>query len=123
MDLAKEAEVRVNRSQLELAIQMIIQNAIEAMSSAGGQLGLHVRRRRDGIVMHVADSGPGMDSATKKQCLLPFFTTKGTGNGLGLPITLGIVRRHGGRLRVSSMPGKGSIFSIWFPVEPEVTRG
>ena len=119
IDLHPGVVLRGNRSQLEIGIKMLIQNAIEAMSEKGGRLGLHARKGGKHVWVHVADSGPGMSSMTKANCLRPFFTTKQTGNGLGLPITLGIVRRQGGKLRVSSIEGRGSIFTMRFEGEAQ----
>ena len=70
------------------------------------------------IVIAVSDSGLGMPPDIKKQIFDPFFTTKdiGRGTGLGLSTVLTIVKSHGGFINVYSEPGKGSRFSIYFPV-------
>ncbi len=56
-----------------------------------------------------------MDEAMMARIFDPFFTTKATGHGLGLAAVQGIVRGHGGALRVESTPGAGSSFRIWLP--------
>ncbi len=112
-----QALLRGNRSQLEIGIRMLLQNSLEAMSPDGGKLGVHVRNRGSAVSIHVLDSGPGMTIETRRNCLRPFFTTKQTGNGLGLAISLGIVRRHGGRLRISTEVGRGSRFTMRFRKE------
>ena len=70
------------------------------------------------IVIAVSDTGFGMPPDVKKQIFDPFFTTKdiGRGTGLGLSTVLTIVKSHGGFINVYSEPGKGSRFSIYFPV-------
>jgi signal transduction histidine kinase len=56
-----------------------------------------------------------MDAETRERIWDPFFTTKETGHGLGLPSVLGAVRSHGGCLAVESEPGRGATFTVYLP--------
>jgi two-component system, cell cycle sensor histidine kinase and response regulator CckA len=67
--------------------------------------------------VEVSDSGCGMSRETQARIFDPFFTTKFTGRGLGLAAVLGIIRGHGGALKLVSAPGAGTTFSCYFPVD------
>lgn len=96
--------------------QYVDEQYIRNQTEAGGEL-----KRGEYVLFEVRDSGSGMDQTTKARIFDPFFTTKFTGRGLGLAAVLGIVRGHGGSIRVSSAPGQGTVFSVLFPaVEAEL---
>ena len=75
------------------------------------------RRVEQQLTVTVADSGPGVPLELHDRIFNPFFTTKkvGEGTGLGLSISDGIVREHGGQIRLASPPGEGAVFVVELP--------
>ena len=88
-------------------------NARDAMPD-GGELCVAAERENGSVVVTVSDTGQGMDAETREKCFDPFFTTKPVdlGTGLGLSTTYGIIKDHGGEIRLFSKPGAGAIFTI-----------
>jgi signal transduction histidine kinase/ActR/RegA family two-component response regulator len=124
----------VGAKQLSQVLLNLALNAKEAMSGSG-TLRIEVTRIARGsallpaaitgetlIVLTVSDTGPGMDEETRERIFEPFFTTKADrGNsGLGLSVVYGIVRETGGHIRVTSEPGRGARFDIYWPEVGEV---
>jgi CheY-like chemotaxis protein len=75
----------------------------------------------DYLALEVSDTGRGMTLETQSRVFDPFFTTKSAGHGLGLAVVSGIVRGLGGAVRLTSEPGKGTLFRILLPCA-ETTR-
>lgn len=70
------------------------------------------------VCIEVTDDGCGMDAHTREHIFEPFFTTKITGHGLGLAAVAGIIRRHGGGIRIVSEPNEGTTFKVFLPATP-----
>ncbi len=104
-----------NHTELREVITNLIFNAVDAMPD-GGTIEFRTRPENGEIVLEIADTGVGMDPAVRRQCLSPFFTTKGeAGSGLGLATVQGIISRHQGRIAITSEPGRGTLFRIHLP--------
>jgi signal transduction histidine kinase/CheY-like chemotaxis protein/HAMP domain-containing protein len=114
-------------SDIREALTNLVLNAVDAMPDGGhlvlrtrmlelgGQEGQGMRR----ICIEVSDTGIGMDEATRRRCLEPFFTTKGErGTGLGLAMVYGMVERHGGQIDIVTAPGKGTTVRLGFDAPP-----
>jgi signal transduction histidine kinase len=84
---------------------------------ADGSLTVRSRSAGEEIEVEFEDQGAGIPEETLPRIFDPFFTTKppGQGTGLGLAIAQGIVTDHGGRIQVTSRPGKGSLFRVVLP--------
>jgi PAS domain S-box-containing protein len=103
---------------LHQVLMNLLTNAREAMASGGGEIRIETARaeRPDWIRLRVADTGPGIPPEDITKVFDPFYTTKRTGTGLGLSVTYGIIREHGGTVDVTSQPGAGTAFTLEFPV-------
>jgi signal transduction histidine kinase/CheY-like chemotaxis protein len=125
VDLTSEpVTVEGDRGQLLQALLNIVLNARDALAGAGTiRIGLRVEE--DVASLTVADDGPGMDEQTRLRIFEPFFTTKpaGSGTGLGMAITYGIVQGHHGKVAVESTPGGGTTFRITLPLATGVPAG
>ena len=105
--------------QIEQVLVNLLVNAVQAMGPGGrGEVFLEGRREGAEVVLSVRDTGTGIAPEHLSRLFEPFFTTKpvGKGTGLGLHVAYKIARAHGGRIDVSSEPGKGSTFSLRLPV-------
>lgn len=135
--LAEELpRISADATQIRQILMNLITNASEAIEDRSGYISISTGAmycdreylatteltddiREDMYVyLEVADTGCGMDGSVKAQIFEPFFTTKYTGRGLGLSSVLGIVKGHGGAVKVYSEPGEGTTFKVLLPAFP-----
>jgi len=118
VDITADRWVRVDPSQLDVALLNLILNA-RAASAPGTTVRVEVGGADGEAYLRVVDEGEGMSAEVRERVLEPFFTTKATGTGLGLPSVHGFVTQSGGRLAIDSEVGRGTAVTLWFPsVEP-----
>lgn len=111
--------VEANATEVREVFVNLIFNALDAMPG-GGQIELRESRRDEWLVVEVRDTGEGIAPEFHDRIFEPFFTTKGSqGSGLGLAVSYGIIKRHGGTIEVANAPGGGTIFTLKFPSRSE----
>ena len=127
--------VRTNADQMRQVLENLTRNAREALVDDAGVISVLLKRASweeisstnrfptdfqpratDHAVLEVADNGAGIPAADIEKLFDPFFSTRFPGRGLGLAVTLGIVKSHGGCMTVVSTPGKGTISRVWLPL-------
>jgi PAS domain S-box-containing protein len=127
--------VHANAAQIRQVVMNLIMNAAEALGEKPGEIAITARSVHAGpewalgsaenppegdyLCLEVSDTGTGMPEEVQNRIFEPFFTTKFAGRGLGLAAVQGIVRGHGGAIRVSSAPGQGTTFQILLPCVSE----
>jgi two-component system, NtrC family, sensor kinase len=127
-EVPEDLMLEVDAGQLQQVLTNLVLNGLQAMKDPGS---LHVRAGRtratpppdvggpaaDWVRVDVEDEGEGIPPDALPHIFEPFFTTKdvGEGTGLGLSVSYGIIRDHGGWISVQSEPGRGSCFSIYLP--------
>lgn len=113
--------VWVDPSLFRLVFDNLVENACQAMKG-GGVVHIVVRRGalRDepAVCIDIADSGKGMDPQVREKALNPFFTTRPSGTGLGLPIVHRIIEAHGGEIHIDSQEGQGTTVRLLLPLGP-----
>jgi two-component system cell cycle sensor histidine kinase/response regulator CckA len=127
-------EVKIDVTQIQMVISAIIANAAEAIHGNGlisvasskviiddDNCTQHDSISPGGyVVLSVTDNGAGMDEKTIKRIFEPFFTTKFQGRGLGMAAVYGIIRNHGGYIRVNSQADLGTEVRIYLPALPSI---
>ena len=116
--------VRASYQKITQVAVNVLENAIQALD--GPDQGVTVRTfadpERGTVVMECRDEGSGIDPGIRERLFEPFFTTKrdSGGTGLGLPVSLGIVRESGGEIEIDSRPGRGTTVRVVFPAAAPV---
>jgi two-component system, NtrC family, sensor kinase len=115
-------KIRGNKQGLQQVFFNLVINAVQAMSEEGELSVWAVKDESRRIIVTVRDTGVGIAEKDLPNIFDPFFTTKevGHGTGLGLSVSHGIIRKHGGRITVESQPGKGTTFTVILPSTNEV---
>jgi len=113
-------QIYIDERQVRAAISNLVSNAIDAMPEKGTltvTTNVESISGKSYVAVKVTDTGIGISEENLKMIYEPFFTTKSTKQetGLGLPITRKIVEGHGGLIKIDSIVGKGSAFTLFFP--------
>ena len=109
-----EGRAQFDPAQIEQVLINLLKNAHEGGSPAD-QVELAVQPENGGWLIRVLDRGSGMSENVLHQALLPFYSTKPSGTGLGLPLCREIVEAHGGRLSLTNRPDGGLQAAVWLP--------
>jgi len=121
--IRKEAEANLpplqcDPEQLKQVVLNLLINAIQATEDAG-EVVLAARSERERLLIQVRDQGRGIRPEDRDKIFNPFFTTKESGTGLGLPVAHQIIEQHGGILTAEENPDRGMTFSVWLPLRRE----
>jgi len=111
--------VLLDREAFHGALLNLVLNAEQAMPK-GGQLVVRTSTVGDGVALDLIDTGCGMSAETRAHIFDAFFSTKGSGSGLGLPTARKIIEAHGGSISLQSEVGRGTQFTIKLPLPPRL---
>jgi nitrogen fixation/metabolism regulation signal transduction histidine kinase len=109
-----DAPATFDASQLEQVMINLLKNAAES-GSPPEEITVGVHASAPGFRLEVGDRGGGLSDGALRDALLPFFSTKPAGTGLGLTLCREIVEAHGGRLSLANRPGGGALVTVWLP--------
>ena len=110
-------EIQASPSELQQVLVNLINNAVDAINSSGGDVTVSTSHVDNQVLIAVSDTGAGIPEANLARIFDPFYTTKpvGQGTGLGLSICYGIIHKLGGDISVESLVGQGTTFTIILP--------
>lgn len=111
---AGDTEVKIHPGEIQQVLQNLVLNAIQAQPD-GGRIRITSRALEGGVLIQVADEGPGVAKDVADKMFSPFYTTKSAGSGLGLTICAQIIKAHGGVLRGENLSEGGACFSFILP--------
>jgi signal transduction histidine kinase len=121
MKLGDVPSVKGIAGELDQVLTNLLVNARDAIQTAKvkGKITVETRKTPDAVELVVTDNGTGIPKENQKKIFDPFFTTKdvGSGTGLGLAVSFGILKRHDATVSVASTPGKGATFTVRFQVQ------
>jgi signal transduction histidine kinase len=120
VDRSGGARVRADLSQINQLLLNLVQNALVATEETGRPPVVRLTAHRQGpsVLLEVADNGTGIPAAEQSKVFDLFYSTRKGGTGLGLAIVDRIARAHGGRMKVESTPGEGTVMTLELPVDP-----
>jgi len=107
--------INMQKNLLKVATYLLIKNSLEA-TPEGGTVSIETRQDTENTILEISDSGYGMSEDIKEKIFDPFFSTKKSSFGLGLPLVKQIIKEHYGKIEVESRAGHGTTFRIRFPV-------
>ncbi len=108
------ASAQLDAVQIEQALLNLIKNAVEA-GSPSDAIQISLKRIGDRFCLRISDAGQGMSDSVMQQALLPFFSTKREGSGIGLALVREIIEAHGGSIQLASHSPQGLVVTMWFP--------
>ncbi len=109
-----DAQLEADPEQIKTCFSNLIINAVQAMPD-GGALHITVNNHDTALTFEFQDTGHGIDADPMEQIFEPYYSTKETGIGLGLPLTKKLIEDHGGAIKVTSELDKGTTFTITLP--------
>lgn len=109
--------VYCDENQMKQVLVNVFKNAVEAMKEKGGELGIALDKKGDGLSVSISDTGVGIADEDMAKIGEPFFTTKENGNGLGIMICRRIVESHAGTFSIFSRQGEGTTVEILLPLD------
>jgi two-component system, NtrC family, nitrogen regulation sensor histidine kinase NtrY len=107
-------ESLIDRAQMQQVLINLVKNAHES-GSALSEIVVSIQKGVEGTLLRVLDRGRGMSQEVMRQALVPFYTTKPAGSGLGLALCNEILEAHGGRMRLQAREGGGTVVTCWVP--------
>jgi two-component system NtrC family sensor kinase len=115
IDSLKDVQICADPVQIREVFTNILNNAADAVSDHGGEIDVEARVYRELIKIHMTNNGRSISMRNLKKVFDPFFTTKAKGTGLGLTVSMQIVKMHGGSINIKDRNGKGTSFIITLP--------
>ncbi len=114
----EKINVAISQRDLVRILNNLFKNAIQSMEkSTEKKIEVYVTKQTETAIVQIKDTGKGMDEEERKHIFIPYFTTKSKGNGLGLAIVKNLILKAGGSIRVTSEKGKGTSFTLHFPLK------
>ncbi|MDA3811653.1 MAG: HAMP domain-containing sensor histidine kinase [Spirochaetaceae bacterium] len=116
----QSAIISGNRDSLKQVLYNLLNNAVEAIKKGNGHIDIVLFKQSHHVCIEISDDGIGMDNQMIEKIFDPFFSNKGGNNtGLGLGLSEKIIKQHNGTIEIKSEPGKGSRFTLCFPIKED----